>query len=92
MPEKKKTAEKKSTAARKTPARKTTPRRATAKKAPVKAAPRKRASKAKAVATPVAPTADEIATRAYYLWEQGGADPVVNWCSAEQELRSRAGL
>jgi hypothetical protein len=42
-------------------------------------------------AAPVAPpTSEQIATRAYQLWESGGQDPVANWLAAEQQLSASA--
>jgi hypothetical protein len=54
----------------------------------------KRAAVKKAASIPVVlaapPTQKQIATRAYFLWQGGGQDPVANWNAAEQELQSVA--
>ncbi len=84
MPETKKTATPAKKTARKTPARKKTPAKAAApKRATARKSTRKSVRK-KAVAAP--PTTDQIATRAYFLWQAGGQDPVANWLAAEQQL------
>jgi hypothetical protein len=57
----------------------------TVKAAVKKAAPRRRTTKKIELA---GPSFDEIATRAYYIHLEGGADPLENWLRAERELVS----
>jgi len=92
----KKTTKKKKTAAK--AATKKSTKKKTAKK-PVpktsrKKTPAKKVSRRKAVAA-VDPTYDEIAARAYVVWERKGRSEgrdMENWREAEAELRAERGL
>lgn len=72
-------------------ARKNTP---AASKAPKSAAPTKTTSK-KIAAAPKSPTFDEIALRAFQVWEAKGkpaGQDALNWREAEAQLRTERGL
>jgi hypothetical protein len=81
------------------PAKDDTPKpRKEAKKAAKKSAPKKaaaprktsaRKASSRARATASEPTRDQIAARAYEIYEAEGGDHEQNWLRAEHELRER---
>lgn len=88
----KKTTKKKTAAKTKTTKKKTTKKKTAGKS--TKKTPAKKAGRKKAVAA-VEPTYDEIAARAFTIWERKGraeGQDMVNWREAEAELRAERGL
>jgi len=83
---------KKKTAARTKTTKKTTKKKAAGKS--TKKTPAKKAGRKKAVAA-VEPTYDEIAARAFTVWQRKGCPDgrdMDNWREAEAELRAERGL